>query len=670
MRFQLKRLILWPRFADAPPRIVPFRVGAVNVITGHSKTGKSAIIPIIDYCLGSDRCAIPVGRIRRACSWFGIVVDTGAGELLLARREPEHLKSTGDMYVMQGETVETPATAPAKNMNLDEVKALLDRLAGLTQLNFDVEGGPPGGFKARPSFRDMMAFTFQPQNIVANPNVLFFKADSAEHREKLKTIFPFVLGAITPAVLLLQHELQRVRTELRRQERELESIRTVSERWVGEIRGRLGRAVELGLLEAAPPDGTPLPRMLDVLRTAATYAHRLPVLTARALDVSAARLAELDAEERDASAELSDLRRRNADMARYQAAAEEYTNAVAVRRDRLGVSDWVGALYATEHECPLCGHADAPGRETVESLRVALRRVEQLASRSAVPAGAIDRDLVRVRRAIETLTDRLNGIRRERDVLSRESEGARAQQFRQAEAAHFAGMVTEALRQYEALSTDPALAHDVERLRAEAAALDAELRERNVASALTRASQQVSNRIARMLPTFETERANDPVQLALEDLTIKVGGQDRDDFLWEIGSGANWLSYHVATTLALHQLFLALKASPVPSFIVYDQPSQVYFPKQAASEGEEHDLAAEAIPDEDIAAVRRTFQAIASVVVEARGALQAVVLDHAATDVWGGIDGVELVEEWRHGTKLVPESWPLERAGGREPLMP
>ena len=55
-----------------------------------------------------------------------------------------------------------------------------------------------------------MAFTFQPQNIVANPDVMFFKADTTEHREKLKTIFPYILGAITADVLQARFELDRL----------------------------------------------------------------------------------------------------------------------------------------------------------------------------------------------------------------------------------------------------------------------------------------------------------------------------------------------------------------------------------------------------------------------------------------------------------------------------
>ena len=41
----------------------------------------------------------------------------------------------------------------------------------------------------------------------------------------------------------------------------------------------------------------------------------------------------------------------------------------------------------------------------------------------------------------------------------------------------------------------------------------------------------------------------------------------------------------------------------------------------------------------------------------AKGRLQIIVLDHAAEDVWGSLDGVELREEWRDGRALVPPEW-------------
>jgi hypothetical protein len=87
MHFQLLELILWRRGAPGR-RTVAFHEGTVNVISGASKTSKSAVLPIIDYCLGSDRCAIPVGTIRENCEWFGVLVHTTEGRKLFARMEP------------------------------------------------------------------------------------------------------------------------------------------------------------------------------------------------------------------------------------------------------------------------------------------------------------------------------------------------------------------------------------------------------------------------------------------------------------------------------------------------------------------------------------------------------------------------------------------------------
>ncbi|WP_154862453.1 DUF3732 domain-containing protein, partial [Pseudomonas fluorescens] len=118
-----------------------------------------------------------------------------------------------------------------------------------------------------------------------------------------------------------------------------------------------------------------------------------------------------------------------------------------------------------------------------------------------------------------------------------------------------------------------------------------------------------------------------------------------------LGRCANWPAYHVAMLLLLQKLFLAKKTveHPVPHFLIFDQPSQVYFPiKRAAQTDEEHEL-----DDEDRLAVRKVFRALATAVNSSEGRLQIIVLDHADEGVWGEIPNVVLNEEWRD-KKLVP----------------
>ena len=97
MKFTISSVILWPKKIGHSPRSVLFNDQSVNIITGASRTGKSALIPIIDYCLGSDKCTIPVDTIRSACWWFGVLFNMDGEQILLCRREPGDKATTGDM---------------------------------------------------------------------------------------------------------------------------------------------------------------------------------------------------------------------------------------------------------------------------------------------------------------------------------------------------------------------------------------------------------------------------------------------------------------------------------------------------------------------------------------------------------------------------------------------
>ena len=136
MKFQIEKLILWPKNKKYTYKAIEFDINSVNVITGDSRTGKSAIIPIIDYCLASGECYIPTQTIRDTCSWFGVVVKLDNSKALLARREPGAQKSTGDMMFVQGEEIEIPEV-PEKNANCQVVKQFLDEYARLSFLDTD-----------------------------------------------------------------------------------------------------------------------------------------------------------------------------------------------------------------------------------------------------------------------------------------------------------------------------------------------------------------------------------------------------------------------------------------------------------------------------------------------------------------------------------------------------
>jgi hypothetical protein len=422
MYFQLLKLVLWPRI-EADPRIVEFAPGAVNVISGASKTGKSAVIPIIDYCLGADKCAIPVGVIRENCAWFGVVIDTIEGQKLLARREPGDQQKTGDMLLFEAPEVAVPRRIEEKNTNADAVKGMLNRVSGLTNLDF--EPAAEIGFRARPSFRDLMAFTFQPQNIVANPDVMFFKADTTEHREKLKTIFPYILGAVTGPVLEARFELDRLARNLRRKESDFRAITDASNAWRTEARGWLRQAVEFGIL---PPDQSlpeDWPSIVDLLRRVVQSNARAAAPSLAGIDVALRRLQDLRAEEAAVAARLTEHRQRLNELRRLLESSDAYGGAIKIQRDRLSLADWLQRLVDQDrHEEPVAQLGDA-GRDRILTLCNSLHALEVRLRTHPSISDTLDKEIFRLRGATETVLERLNETRREIGSLERDSEAAR-----------------------------------------------------------------------------------------------------------------------------------------------------------------------------------------------------------------------------------------------------
>jgi hypothetical protein len=652
MRFQLVSIILWPRSAEFGPRVVTFEQGAVNVISGASRTGKSAIIPIIDYCLGSDRCAIPVETIRDACSWFGVVIQTEGGQMLFSRREPGEQKSTGDMHVVESDVIDLPQETPVKNTTVDAMKSRLDELCGLTRLETDPDSA--SGFRGRPSFRDLMAFTFQPQNVVANPDVLFFKADTYEHREKLKAIFPYVLKAVTPESLAALHELDQVSRTLQRKERELENVRQVSTRWMSELRALVVRGRELGAISSPLRPDAGREEMLSLLKEAAEATEPgTPSLAG--MEDAMAEVSSLQAEESEVGTTLRDLRRRFSEMTKLRDSAAQVRAALQVQRDRVGLADWLQKMDPHDH-CPLCSsQIDHEATPLTELLGV-LKSLEGDIKRVGAAPAAFDRELARVRQDIEENLEKLKGIEIRKRAVERRSAAARESTNQSREISRFLGGVERVLEVQDSLQSDGELIGEIEELKRRQRELTRLAQKPGIEARKKRALEKVSQFAGRLLPELDTERPDDPIELSLSDLTIKIKGTAREDYLFEVGSGANWLAYHVSVSLALQQLFLADQPNPVPAFLVYDQPSQVYFPRRLAGALTTAEEDPE-LQDEDIEAVRKVFQVIAKVVSFSKGELQVIVLDHAGPDVWQGIDAVRLVEEWRDGRKLVPIEW-------------
>ncbi len=175
--------------------------------------------------------------------------------------------------------------------------------------------------------------------------------------------------------------------------------------------------------------------------------------------------------------------------------------------------------------------------------------------------------------------------------------------------------------------------------------------------ASTSAIARISSDLTRIAQQLGLEHAHDGVRVDPNRLTVVADTPTGPAYLdaGQIGSGLNWVGYHLAAYLSLQKYFIA-NARPVPRFVLIDQPSQAFFPPDRQAGG---DLAE--LTDTDREHTKDLYQLMYDEVASSEGALQLIALDHADfSDQWFQ-DSV--IQRWRDGDALIPSDWIAEAAG-------
>lgn len=171
MNLQILDIILYHH--DGRPRKISLRPGAVNIITGDARAGKSVLIDIVDYCFGKDECRIPKGPIRNSVAWFALRLQVGKAQAIIARRCPGQAKSSEECYIRIAGHLEIPDFVEL--VGTANTSALTDQLARWCGIADNLYVPPEG--QNRPaltaSIRHAVTFCFQPQDEIIRREQLF-----------------------------------------------------------------------------------------------------------------------------------------------------------------------------------------------------------------------------------------------------------------------------------------------------------------------------------------------------------------------------------------------------------------------------------------------------------------------------------------------------------------
>lgn len=608
---QIRELVLYGHTGKV--RHLPFALGQVNIITGRSKSGKSVVGDIIDYCLGGDSCNIADGVVRDNVAWYGLLLQFEHERVFVARKNPDKgQQTTGVCYIDIGEKIEVPDNCDfSSNTNVSGIEESLTRRIGISE-NLNT---PPEGQSRLPlaaNIRHALYYCFQGQDEIAAKNFLFHHQSDDFITQAIKDTIPYFLGAISEEALALENERSILKRKLTLEKRKLEENRYLmgggSERAISLI----GEARQAGLIDASTQiDYQNYREMYSVLQTAMNWSPSMIGSNSGMdrLTFLQSKLQEIRDEFDEIGISLDNARKFVGETAGYSGEAQHQK----MRLESIGLFE---QLNFNPGKCPLCSGTLEQPLPSVEMIKASIVNLDKSianVTREQPKLRAFTSDLERER---EKKQEEIKALEAEIDGLyQRESERARLRDIN-ARRGKVVGRISLWVESVENDTESEKQEQVVKRIEGRIKEIDDILDRDSVEERKQSALSRIQEDMTKWAKALQLEHSDNPYRLDLNKVTVVVDKPERPVPLKQLGSGSNWVGVHLIAYFALQRFFVNANR-PVPRFLFLDQPSQVYFP----SELDEKQI--------DWNEVNKMYQFIIDRTNELNGKLQVIVVDHA-----------------------------------------
>lgn len=320
--------------------------------------------------------------------------------------------------------------------------------------------------------------------------------------------------------------------------------------------------------------------------------------------------------------------------------------------------------------CPFCNSKSESGINMLLALRNEQDRIKPVINDFELSVFSFEKEKIECKKAIKEKEKLIHDFEENINILLSENV---KENNKYSSIHEFVGKIENILENLAKIEPGNDLAQKIEFLQKEIENKRNErkelLKEFDEETCLNNLSNCIANYI-KILPI--EDKLNKKVNLEPEksiNIRIRDLRANYITFLSKIGSGANHMCYHLATLLGIHEYFLLLKKQNkqnfIPTFLVLDQPSQVYFPEGFPGE-KDSAIKSETRISKDLADTKAIFQACSLFMERTQNQIQIIILEHASEKIWEGISNIKLVQDWRgeENTEeykaLLPKEWLIE----------
>lgn len=647
MSFQIRSLSIYSH--DEQRRDVNFKLGALNIVTGRSETGKSTLLRIIDYCLGGTTYRIPVDVIHDSCSWFGVLFTKRGKNVFVARpRLPDGQKSHTNACLLHGISEPPDFNELCFNSNVDGVVDALSSLAGIG----DIETAPEAGRTTdpiRPSIKHARDYLLQPQSVLASDVQLLFGTEDYYEKLHLRDCTPYFLGVVGEDFSQQRERLRQIRHELKVLQGKEDRAASRSFRVVQDASALRSDALDAGMQVSNHGD-------LDA-ESAVQIVEEISAWT----ETEEAAVGEDGEELQRLRSELSEKQEQFENAQSQLESAEAFSVRASGFADEGARQDSRTKLVSIFGDqvsasiCPVC-------ESTLERENEVIRQVVESSRRLREQLNAAERQRPRLSKYLQERRAECEDLRRQIEILKRSvftiiSTRQAIQEMERAalRRARISGRAAEMLA---TLRTDAMASSEGPRkrkLERELKELASEFDDDAIAERMRAAETSISAAVSRYAKAMNLAQSDIPLTFDLKELLLRFTIGLQTVTLERIGAQKNWVGYHLAAVLALQEWF-SKNDRPVPRFSIFDQVSQPFFSNESQ---EDPDRTEADLVDEDRKQVLLMIRQLYDFCVEMKGDSQIILTEHISSNQEWFTNSV-VDEVWRNGKALVPPDWPRE----------
>lgn len=610
----------------------------LNIITGKSSTGKSALIEIFDYCFASSEYNVPKGVITDSAELYYLLLQINNQFFVLGR------KNDSNRFFFRAESNRLSEKINHTYFNekfflseknyKNKLNNIFIDVSDVDESNMSVE--LKGRKSPTPSIRSFMSLILQHQNLIANKHAIFYRFDELEKRTQAIAHMKNFLGFVDQKFYILSQNKEKLESSIRKINRELLLLSKALINKEKELENKLIYFYAfIGLDENILP-------IKNILLDPLTGKEKLDrILKEKKINYASDKLINhlddlLKLRDEKISKTRQLQRKRNIIKNTIETQERTYKNIT-----NFSLPD---TISVTKFSCPFClaENDNLVGKakllqDAINSLSIDLKSGRKLTSDLEIELNKTNEEIKFYSDELKNISLRIQDIENKNKALLNTGfyEQVLEKKF---EIFSFLDMIC-SMKNFD-LSKK-------EEYEKELKNVNRELSNYKLNNKIIEANSRINILMKEIGSKFDFEDGYKPINLKFSLENFDLYHEDPNGnkiYLRAMGSGANWLYCHITLFLALHRYFIELTHKgincSVPSILFLDQPTQVYFPNFKLDNSDHFSKnkikELEHNPekfDDDIRSVENLFHQLALYCDELKKefgfSLQIIVTDHA-----------------------------------------